>query len=170
MSWSGASDCPVCLQTVSGATGPYSSKLATLGFLRPRSAIIHWTVRCATRLSSAPAEQWLLAQRSTATDPCKRYGARTVRAEVRAVVRGAPDSKQYLSGAASDCPVPLEDKAPTIDVLLTLTVGWRGGAPDCPVRPSLAAFPNAYKMVGGYIYHPNRPLQSVGTQATFQAI
>jgi hypothetical protein len=29
----------------------------------------------------------------------------------KAVVRGAPDSEQYLSGAAPDCPVPLEDKA-----------------------------------------------------------
>jgi hypothetical protein len=35
----------------------------------------------------------------------------TVRTEVRAAVRGAPDSKQYLSGATLDCPVPLEDKA-----------------------------------------------------------
>jgi hypothetical protein len=34
-----------------------------------------------------------------------------MRAEVRAVVRGAPDSEQCLSGAAPDCPVPLEDKA-----------------------------------------------------------
>jgi hypothetical protein len=52
-----------------------------------------------------------LAQRSTATDPCKRYSARTVRAEARAVVRDAPNSEQCLSGAAPDCPVPLEDKA-----------------------------------------------------------
>jgi hypothetical protein len=34
-----------------------------------------------------------------------------VRAEVRAIDRGAPDSEQCLSGAAPDCPVPLEDKA-----------------------------------------------------------
>jgi hypothetical protein len=37
--------------------------------------------------------------------------ARTVRVEVRAVLRGAPDSEQCLSGTAPDCPVPLEDKA-----------------------------------------------------------
>jgi hypothetical protein len=60
------------------------------------------------------AEQRLPAQRSTATDTCKRYSARTVRAEVRAAVIGAPDSAQYLSGAAPDCPVPLEDKTPTV--------------------------------------------------------
>jgi hypothetical protein len=97
--WSGAQDCPVCHRTVSGAPGPYTSKLATFGFLRPRSSIIHRTVQCATGLSGAPAEQRLPAQRSTATDTCERYSARTVRAEVRAVVRGAPDSEQCLSGA-----------------------------------------------------------------------
>jgi hypothetical protein len=31
--------------------------------------------------------------------------------EVRTEVRGALDSEQDLSGAAPDCPVPLEDKA-----------------------------------------------------------
>jgi hypothetical protein len=51
------------------------------------------------------------AQRSTATDTLQRYSAQTVRAEVRAVVRGALDSEQCLSGAAPDCLVPLEDKA-----------------------------------------------------------
>jgi hypothetical protein len=112
--WSGAPDYPVCHQTVSGASGPYNSELFTFRFLRRRCAIIHRTVRCATGLSGAPAEQWPPAQRSTATDTCKRYCARTVRAEVGAAVRGAPDSEQYLYGAAPDCPVPLEDKAPTV--------------------------------------------------------
>jgi hypothetical protein len=45
----------------------------------------------------------------------QRYNARTVRAEVRAAARGAPDSEQYMSGAAPDCPVPLEDKALTVE-------------------------------------------------------
>jgi hypothetical protein len=112
--WSGAPDCPVCHQTVSGAPGPYNSKLATFGFLRRRSTIIHWTVRCATELSSAPAEQRLTVQWSTATNTCKRYSARTVHAEVRAAARGIPDSEQYMFGAAPDCPVQLEDKAPTV--------------------------------------------------------
>jgi hypothetical protein len=34
-------------------------KLFTFGFLESRSAIIHWTVRWATRLSGVPAEQRL---------------------------------------------------------------------------------------------------------------
>jgi hypothetical protein len=61
---SGAPDCPVCHRTVSGAPGPYTSKLATFRFLRPSSAIIHRTVRCVTELSSTPAEQRLPAQLS----------------------------------------------------------------------------------------------------------
>jgi hypothetical protein len=97
--WSGAPDCPVCHWTVYGAPGPYKSELFTFGFLRPHFAIIHRTVWCATGLSGTPAEQWL----SNATVDCngrlQRYSAQTVRAEVRAAGRGAPDSEQYLSGA-----------------------------------------------------------------------
>jgi hypothetical protein len=37
-----------------------------------------------------------------------------------------------------------------------------GGAPDCPVRPSPAAFSNGYILDGGYKYHPNHPLQGGG--------
>jgi hypothetical protein len=46
-----------------------------------------------------------------------------MRAEVRAATRGAPDSAQYLSGAATDCPVPLEDKVLTVKTARTLKVG-----------------------------------------------
>jgi hypothetical protein len=56
----------------------------------------------------------------------QRYSARTVRAEVIAAAEGAPDSEQWLSGAASDCPVPHEDKAPKVETVRTLMVGWRG--------------------------------------------
>jgi hypothetical protein len=116
--------CPgLAHRTVSGTPGPYTSELFTFGFIQRHSAIIHRTVQCATGLSGAPADQRLPAQRSTATDTCKRYSARTVRAEVRAATRGAPDSEQYLSGAASDCLVPLEDKALMVVRARTLTVG-----------------------------------------------
>jgi hypothetical protein len=53
---------------------------------------------------------------------------------------------------------------------------WR--VADCPGPsrgPSASAIsgrcaPTAIWVVEGYIYHPNRPLQSVGAQATFQVI
>ena len=51
------------------------------------------------------------------------YSARTVRAESEQPLEGAPDSEQWLSGAAPDYPVPPEDKAPTVETVRTLTVG-----------------------------------------------
>jgi hypothetical protein len=56
-------------------------------------------------------------------DTYKRYSVWTVRAGVRATARGATDSEQCMSGATPDCPVPLEDKAPTVVCARTLTVG-----------------------------------------------
>jgi hypothetical protein len=141
--WSGAPDCPVWHQTVSGAPGSYNPELATFGFLQRHSAIIHRTVRCATELSGAPAEQRL----SSATVDCngrlQRYSARTVRAEVRAAARGAPDSEQYLSSAtrrqsSNDRPRPNPND--WVTWLAHRTVF--GGAPDCPMRPSTTATPN----------------------------
>jgi hypothetical protein len=51
------------------------------------------------------------------------YSAQTVRTEVRAVVRGAPDSEQCLSDAAPNCPAPLKDKASNGQKLLNPN-GW----------------------------------------------
>jgi hypothetical protein len=89
----------VCHRTVSGAPEPYDFKLFTFGFQKHRSAIIHRTVRCATRLSGAPAVQRLVRATVDCNGRLQRYSARAVRAEVRAVAEGAPDSEQYLSGA-----------------------------------------------------------------------
>jgi hypothetical protein len=94
-----------------GAPGPYNVQLSTLGFLRARSAIIQRTVRCATGLSGAPTEQRLFCTTVDCKSVGQSYSAQIVRAEVRAVARGAPNSEQYVSVAAQDCPVPLEDKA-----------------------------------------------------------
>jgi hypothetical protein len=44
-------------------------------------------------------------------------------AEVRAGARGAPDSEQCLSGAAPDCPVHQDVRAPTVETVRTITVG-----------------------------------------------
>jgi hypothetical protein len=96
---------------LSGAPGPYSVQLSTLGFLRARSAIIHRTVQCATGLSGAPAEQRLFGATVDCKSARQSYSAQTVRAGVRAVTKGAPDSEHYLSSAAPDYPVTLEDKA-----------------------------------------------------------
>jgi hypothetical protein len=77
-----------------------------------------------------------------------------------------------LSGVAPDCPewhrtvwYSKTTDSSNGQLLRTLTIAlmWHapdsaqwlsGGAPDCPVRPSPAAFANGYKVVGGYKYPP----------------
>jgi hypothetical protein len=66
-------------------------------------------------------------------------------AEVRTKVRGTPDSEQYLFDAASDCPMPQEDKAPTVVRSRTLTIGrrgWRTG--QCLVAQSATLQPSKH--------------------------
>jgi hypothetical protein len=142
-------------RTVSGAPGPYKCQPATLGNSRAHSAITYQTVRCATGLSNEPAEQ--------------RLSAPTVDSDIRnraAQCRGR-------SQRAPDCPLwhwtircRKRTKLQRSSRLWTLTVGWRGSAPDkeqclsggtldCPVRPSPTASPTATKVVGGYKYPPN---------------
>jgi hypothetical protein len=64
--WSGATDCPLCHQTMSGAppdsvrcTREEQLQTLHLRVSRRTSAIIHQTVWCATGLSGEPAEQRL---------------------------------------------------------------------------------------------------------------
>jgi hypothetical protein len=121
--WFGAPDCPVCHRTVSGAPRPYNCELLTFGFLQRHYAIIHRTVWCATGLSGVPSGATATSAIVDCNGHLQCYSARTVRAEVRAAARGAPDSEQFLSGAAPDYSVPHEDKAPTIETARTLTVG-----------------------------------------------
>jgi hypothetical protein len=110
-------------RTVSGASRSYESELATFGFQKRRSAIIHQTVRCTTGLSDAPAEQRLGSTTVDCNGHLQRYSARIIRAEVRAAAEGAPDSEHCLSGATPDCSVPHEDTAPTVKTVRILTVG-----------------------------------------------
>jgi hypothetical protein len=73
--------------------GPYDFKLTTFGFQKSGSAIIHRTIRCATGLSGAPAEQRLGNATVGSNGRLQRYSARIVRAEVRAAAEGALDSE-----------------------------------------------------------------------------
>jgi hypothetical protein len=106
--WSGAPDCPVCHQTVSGAPGPYRVQAATLGFLQARSAINHRTVQCATGLSGEPTGNDYLR----ATVDCKStYEVNSAATEVRV----AKSEGTGLSCVASGSLVPQGDKAPSVD-------------------------------------------------------
>jgi hypothetical protein len=81
----------------------------------------------------------------------------TARAEVRAGTDGAPDSEQDLSGAPPDYPVAHMSEAPTVEPQQLGDVG----APDCPVRPSTAAFPNDHFGGWGYKYPQPPTLQGI---------
>ena len=93
MPWSGAPDCPVCHRTVSGAPGSYNSKLATFGFQKRRSAIIHRTVRCATGLSGAPAEQRL----ASATIDCNGRLEATVHGQFAQKSKQPPEAHRTVT-------------------------------------------------------------------------
>jgi hypothetical protein len=102
----------VCYSTVSGAPGWIDFKLLTFGFLESRSAIIHRTVRCASGATAKKRNGRL--QREQCVDSSRR---------VRAASEGAPDREQCMSGAAPDYPVAQDVRAPTIEIVRTLTVG-----------------------------------------------
>jgi hypothetical protein len=125
--------------------------------------VCHRTVRCTSGATT------FYAQRSTLTvNSAEQYTRQKSEQMVR---RGTG-----LSGVTPDCPVPHEDRAsngrpaPSPNGRMT----WRRTG-HCPVvhrtvrcthlqQPS----PTATIWFGGYKYHPNRPLQGVGAQATFQ--
>jgi hypothetical protein len=128
---------------------------------------VHRTVRCASGATV------ICAQRSTLQN-----------VQLNSECQSRSQRGTGLSGAAPDCPVPHEDKASNgrPAQISTDRMTWSAHrtcpvctghvrcAPDCPVRPSPAASPTATFLDGGYKYHPNRPLQGGGVQATFQVI
>jgi hypothetical protein len=98
------------------------------------SAIIHRTVRCdggATTTSRSMVD-------------CNALNARLRVQRSKTRAGGTPDSLQGLSGAPPDSQAGPQDRGPTVgtqrpdDVAAHRTLS--GGAPDCPMRPSPAAF------------------------------
>jgi hypothetical protein len=111
----------------------------------------HRTVRCA---SGATARQ---RNSRLTTAQCADSSRR-----VRAAPEGAPDSEQWRFGAAPDCPVPQDVRAPTVETVRTLTVGWRGWRTgQCPVRPSTTALSNSCFGGWGYKYSPTTTNQGI---------
>jgi hypothetical protein len=154
--WSGAPDCPVCHQTVSGAppdsvrcTRRLQAKLFTFGNSERRFAIIHRTVRCTTgqcpvlqgrATLNSPASEIRSAiihrtvrcnsgatATSRATVDCNALNARLRAQRSRARAGGTPDSLQGLSGAPPDSQAGPQVRAPTVE---TQQPGDVAGAPD----------------------------------------
>jgi hypothetical protein len=155
--WCATGQCPVH-QGGSTSNSLASGFPAQLRYNSPDCPVVHRTVRCASG-----ANGYLRATVASNSEQCSTVNA----AEVRAVGQRGTE----LSGVAPDCPVPHEDNAsngrPAPSPIRRMT--WRR-TERCLVRPLPAAFSNGYILVGGYKYHPNRPLQGVGAQATFQVI
>ena len=104
-------------------TREINSELLSFGFLESHSAIIHLIVRCGSGLSGVPSVATVASATVDSNSRLTTHSAWTVRAESDQPTEGAPDSEQYLFGAAPDCPVQHEDKAPTVETVRTLTVG-----------------------------------------------
>jgi hypothetical protein len=163
--WPGAPDCPVCHQTVSGAPGPYRIKLATLGFLQPRSALIHRTIRCTSGATTNSHNGRLQKLWNRWTVKNSALQSQSIESEAHQTVnRTCPMWHQTVR-------CHKKTTAPTVDCSQTLMVGWRGGAPDslqglfggapdCPVRPSPAASPTTCLVVEGYKYPQPPQLQA----------
>jgi hypothetical protein len=139
-------------------------KPAILGFLQAPSAIIHRTVRCASGATTIqrngrlqkPLTQMNNEEQCTESQSIESEAHRTVNRTCQVWHRTVWCHKRTSS--------------PTVDWVRTLTVGWRGGAPDCPVRPSTAAFPNGHLVVEGYKYPPTTTTPSIQAFWTFHSI
>jgi hypothetical protein len=128
-----------------------NSELLTFGNSGGRSAIIHRTVRCASRATTTSR------QRSSA----EGIECATVCARVRAEPDGAPDTEQCLSGAPPDCPVAQKIEAPTVGIQrfgdvagAPDSVRWRIGLSGAPCDSSLH---QTASLVVGAINTPNHP-------------
>jgi hypothetical protein len=102
-----------CTRTVQLRTRYLRVSPAYLRYNSPNCPVCHWTVRC-TRGATALQRNGRLHSALTALQ---------FAAEVRAEIRGAPNSEQYLSGVAPDYPVPQEVSAPMVNNVRTLMVG-----------------------------------------------
>jgi hypothetical protein len=146
---------------LSGAPRRIAFKLFTFGFLSPRSAIIHQTVRCASG-ATAPKRNGLL-QRSPATwtvrgqfaqsqsSARRRTGQWTVSVRCGTGLSGDP-------GCQSSNGRNHQNPNGWVTWLAHRTVS--GGAPDCPVRPSTAALPNSCFGGWGYKYPQPPPFKT----------
>jgi hypothetical protein len=128
----------VCHRTVSDAPGSSTPNLPPSGIRGGRSAIIHRTVRCSTRLSSVPSGATVASATVECNGRLTTLQCADCARRVRAGANVAPDSEQYLSGAPPDCSVTPHVRAPSIG---TQWLGDVAGAPDsvrwrtgqCPV-------------------------------------
>jgi hypothetical protein len=151
--WSGAPDSVRC-------TREDSIELASFENLGGRSAIIHRTVRCNTGLSDVPAEQRLLRANDRLQKALNALQCAPARTEVRAGARRHTGQSIGLIRWPHKLELQRSNPNGWVTWLAHRTVS--GGAPDCPVRPSIEAIPNGY--FGGWGYKYPQPPHIHGIQ------
>jgi hypothetical protein len=111
------------------------------------------------------------AQRSTAKAKETELQCANSERQSRAVVRGTPDSEQYLSGAAPDCLVPLEDKGSN-GRLRPNPNGWVTWLAHRTVRCGhrQQPLPNGCLVVEGYKYASTTSTPTIQAFHTFHSI
>jgi hypothetical protein len=129
-----------CTRTVQGSISHSRENTGALRYNSLDCSVCHWTVRCVSgqRLSAhnGRLQKYL---------PCEQCRGRSQSREVRGHRTVRCHKRTKLQRTTS---------------LRTLTVGCRGGAPDCPVCPSPATFPTATLVVGGCKYPQPPQLQA----------
>jgi hypothetical protein len=100
--WSGAPDSVRCTRTVQDQTRQSRVSPAPLRYNSP-DCLVDCPVH---QRSNGSFTQRLTAKAEETELQCTNSARQS-----RAFVKGTPDSEQYPSGAAPDCPMPLEDKA-----------------------------------------------------------
>jgi hypothetical protein len=118
-----------------------------------------------------PTEQRLKSTTVDSNGRLQREQCTNSSRRVRAAPEGAPDTKQCMSSAAPDCPVPQDVRARTVKTVRTLIVGWRGWRTGyCPVRPSTNSLPNGWIGGWGYKYSPSTTTPSIQVFQTSHSI
>jgi hypothetical protein len=140
--------CGLVHQTVGGtravqmSTNHSRENEGALRYNSPDCPVCHRTVRCATGLSGVPASNGYPAPMVDCKSTCHGEQCTTE-------VRAAKSEGTGLFGVTSDCTVPQEDKAPTVDFAPNPN-GWvtwrRTGLSGAPIDSSL---PNGYGSVWG---------------------
>jgi hypothetical protein len=102
-------------RTVSGAPGSSTPNLPPSGIRGGRSAIIHRTLRCSTRLSGVPSGATVASATVECNGRLTTLQCADCARRVRVGADGAPNSEQYLSGAPPDCLVAPQVRAPTVE-------------------------------------------------------
>jgi hypothetical protein len=134
---------PVTHLTLSGAQAEHSTNWSISGFSRRRSAIIHWTVRCAPDMSGEPTEQQSTPRNGRLWWTVKAHSAqvRSQSCEVRThqtclvrhqTVRCHKRTTDFNGQLLQTPTVCLRDSRRTVNSTLS------GAPPDCPVCPSSA--------------------------------